>query len=72
MSLNEFCLFYSVPAETEEKLKRLDILPGDVKGIASLEREDWSGETGFSKLGWDRFKDLHIQFMQDIRDGVFN
>jgi hypothetical protein len=53
-------------------LKRLDILPGDVKGIASLEREDWSGEAGFSKLGWDRFKDLHIQFMQDIRDGVFN
>jgi hypothetical protein len=71
VSLDEFCLFYSVPADTEEKLKRLEVIPGDVKGIRSLERQDWSGEGGFSKLGWDRFKDLHARFMRDIRDGAF-
>ncbi|KIM86841.1 hypothetical protein PILCRDRAFT_86460 [Piloderma croceum F 1598] len=48
--LTEFCTFYSVPADIQEKLKRLDIIPRDVKGIALLERQDWLGEAGFSKL----------------------
>ena len=69
--LAEFCAFYSVPADTEEKLQRLDVMPGDVRGIVSLEREDWAGEGGFSKLGWDRFKELHGRFMRDVRDGIF-
>jgi len=71
VSLMEFCTFYSVPADIQEKLKRLDIIPGDVKGIASLERQDWSGEAGFLKLGWDCFQDLHVRFMKDVCDCVF-
>jgi len=69
--LAEFCAFYLVPADTEEKLRKLDVMPGDVRGIVSLEREDWAGEGGFSKLGWDRFKELHARFMRDVRDGIF-
>jgi hypothetical protein len=71
VTLTEFCNVYSVPTNTEEKLQRPDVIPGDVKGITSLEREDWSGEGGFSKLGWDRFKELHACFMRDVCDGVF-
>jgi len=67
----EFCTFYSVPTDIQEKLKRLDIIPGDVKCIFSLERQGWSGEAGFLKLGWDHFQDLHVQFMKDVRDHVF-
>jgi hypothetical protein len=35
--LAEFCTFYSVLADTGEKLRRLDVMPGDVRGIVSLE-----------------------------------
>lgn len=69
--LAEFCFHYNIPADTEEKLKKLEIIPGDVRGILSLERCDWAVEGGFTKLGWDRFKDIHKRFMDDIRNGAF-
>lgn len=71
VSLEEFCRRYEITSDTEEKLRKLEIIPGDVKGIESLERCDWATEGGFSKLGWDRFKDTHKRFMLDVHHGCF-
>ena len=70
--LEEFCLHYHITPETQEKLRKLDIIPGDVKGIESLERCDWSGDAGFSRIAWDRFRETHKAFMVDVRNGIFD
>jgi hypothetical protein len=67
VSMDEFCTTYSDSASDRERLERLEYCPGDA--IHKLEREDWQGQAGFSKLAWDRILEKHQEFLKDVRQG---
>jgi hypothetical protein len=67
--LDEFCTHYLVPAVDQERLEKLEFRPGN--NISKLEREDWQGQAGFSKLAWDRMLGKHAEFLNDVKLGVW-
>jgi hypothetical protein len=69
VSLNEFCAHYSISLADRERLDKLEYCPGDA--LEKLDREDWQGEAGFSKLAWCRMLDVHRTFMRDVKRGVW-
>jgi hypothetical protein len=69
VSLDEFCTHYSISLADRERLDKLEYCPGDA--IEKLDREDWHGEAGFSKLAWCRMLDVHRTFMRDVKKGVW-
>jgi hypothetical protein len=69
VSLDEFCTHYSISLADRERLDKLEYCPGDA--IEKLDREDWQGEAGFSKLAWCRMLDVHRTFMRDVKRGVW-
>ena len=70
ITLDEFCQRYEISAQDQAKLATLDVVPGDHDALCGLEREDWAA-VGFAKLAWDRFLKKHMQFMEDVRDGLW-
>jgi hypothetical protein len=70
ISLAEFCKRYGIDAEDCDRLTKLKFRPGD-RCVNKLEREDWHGHAGFSKLSWDDFLVKHKQFVREIKAGNF-
>lgn len=70
ISLAEFCERYEIDAEDCDRLTKLKFQPGD-RRVNKLEREDWHGHAGFSKLSWDDFLVKHKQFVREIKAGNF-
>lgn len=70
VSLSEFCEQYEIDEEDQARLARLKFQPGD-RRAEKLEREDWHGHAGFSKLSWDDFVTKHKVFVRDIKAGCF-
>jgi hypothetical protein len=54
VSLDDFCEAYDIDDEDKANLMKLKVQPGD-RRAERLEREDWHGHAGFSKLSWDDF-----------------
>lgn len=70
ISVEDFCERYKISEADCNKLKILEVALGD-RRCESLEKDVWSGEGGFSSLGWDRFKEKHARFCEDVRDGLW-
>ena len=68
ISLAEFCDRYEIDDEDHGCLSKLKFQPGD-RRVDKLEREDWHGHAGFSKLSWDDFLSKHRQFIRDVKAG---
>lgn len=68
ISLAEFCERYEIDDEDQDRLIKLKFQPGD-RRVDKLEREDWHGHAGFSRLSWDDFTSKHKQFVRDIKMG---
>lgn len=68
VSLDQFCEAYEIDDEDKAGLLKLKFHPGDQR-VDRLEREDWHGHGGFSKLSWDDFLQKHKQFVRDIKGG---
>lgn len=71
VSLNEFCQFYKISDSDQEKLSLLEVELGD-RRCEELGEEDWKNDAKFSKLGWERFKEKHARFCEDVKKGVWN
>lgn len=70
ISLDEFCQHYEIDDEDRGRLAKLKFQPGD-RRVEKLEREDWHGHAGFSKLSWDDFLSKHKTFVRDIKAGCW-
>ena len=70
VSLTEFCEHYEIDEEDQARLAKLKFQPGD-RRAEKLEREDWHGHAGFSKLSWDDFVAKHKVFVRDIKAGCY-
>lgn len=70
ISLAEFCDRYEIDDEDRGCLTKLKFQPGD-RRVEKLEREDWHGHAGFSKLSWDDFLSKHKQFVRDVKAGLW-
>jgi hypothetical protein len=68
ISLAEFCEHYEIDDEDQNRLIKLKFQPGD-RRADKLEREDWHGHAGFSKLSWDDFISKHKQFVREVKAG---
>lgn len=69
ITLDEFCAHYSIASADRERLDKLEYCPGDA--LEKLDREDWQGQAGFSKLAWCRMLDVHRALMRDVKQGVW-
>jgi|SRR5882672_9570284 len=70
ISLDEFCSFYNIDVEDQQKLGSLGYRPGD-NNILKLETEDWK-EVQFTKLRWLSFLDAHRRFLRDVKSGQWD
>ena len=52
-------------------MDNLEFIPGD-RGIEKLDREDWQGDAGFTKLAWDRVLRKHKEFLADVSKGMWD
>ncbi|KAJ3500782.1 hypothetical protein NLJ89_g9638 [Agrocybe chaxingu] len=68
LSLANFCEHYEIDNEDQARLAVLKFQPGD-RRVEKLEREDWHGHAGFSKLAWEDFLMKHRTFVRDIKAG---
>ncbi|PCH38910.1 hypothetical protein WOLCODRAFT_158448 [Wolfiporia cocos MD-104 SS10] len=71
ITLEEFCARYNIPDGDRKKLKLLEVELGD-RRCEELDKDTWHGDAGFTKLAWDRFKEKHARFCQDIQKGLWN
>lgn len=71
VSLDEFCECYRIDDEDKGRLAKLKFQPGD-RRVEKLERKDWQGHAGFSKLSWNDFLSKHKTFVCDIKAGCWN
>lgn len=71
VSLSDFCEKYEIDEEDKGRLEKLKFQPGD-RRVEKLEREDWQGHAGFSKLSWDDFVAKHKIFIRDVKAGCWN
>lgn len=69
VTLDEFSAHYSISLADRERLDKLEYCPGDA--LEKLDREDWQGQAGFSKLAWCRMLDVHRTFMRDVKQGIW-
>lgn len=69
VTLDEFCAYYSISLADRECLDKLKYCPGDA--LEKLDREDWQGEAGFSKLAWCCMLEVHRTFMRDVKRGIW-
>ncbi len=53
LSLDEFCMAYSIPQADQERLRLLGFFPGDPHAEC-VPRSRWADELGFSQVGWTR------------------
>jgi hypothetical protein len=70
VSLDQFCEAYEIDDDDKAGLLKLKFLPGD-RRVTRLEREDWHGHAGFSRLSWDDFLQKHKQFILDVKSGMW-
>lgn len=68
--MDEFCNAYAISASDQAKIIKLEVELGD-RRCEQLSQDVWKGDGGFSKLGWDRFKEKHARFCEDVMDGKF-
>jgi hypothetical protein len=71
VSCHDFCDRYEVSPGDEAKLDALEFIPGDWS-IERLGRENWQGDAGFTKLGWDRILQKHKEFLADVSKGSWD
>ena len=71
ISLEEFCQYYKISDSDHEKLLLLEVELGD-RRCEQLGEAEWKVEAKFSKLAWDRFKDKHARFCDDVTKGIWN
>ncbi|PCH45002.1 hypothetical protein WOLCODRAFT_155023 [Wolfiporia cocos MD-104 SS10] len=71
ITLEEFCARYNIPDGDHKKLELLEVELGD-RRCKELDKDTWHGDAGFTKLAWDRFKEKHARFCQDIQKGLWN
>jgi hypothetical protein len=69
ITLDEFCEHYSISPADRERLEKLEYCPGNA--INKLEREDWQGQAGFSKLLWNWMLETHHTFLNDVQQGFW-
>ncbi|KAI6150461.1 hypothetical protein BKA82DRAFT_4352310 [Pisolithus tinctorius] len=69
VSLSEFCTKYRLSAHTQEKLEKLDYIPGN-KVVESLSEADWK-DSGLSVLASRSFLAVHRKFCEAIRAGTW-
>ena len=67
ISLDEFCLRYSVDEVDHNRLEKMEFRPGD--DIDQLGSEEWKGLDGFTTLSWSRIQRKNRQFLDDVRKG---
>lgn len=68
ISLEEFCACFGISDEDLARLAKLSFVPGD-RRFHALEREEWQGFGGFSKIGWEDFLLKHKEFVREVKDG---
>jgi len=71
VSLDEFCDIYGFGDEVKARLDKLGVQPGD-RRVERLEREEWQGFGGFSRLAWEDFLQKHKSFVSDVLAGNWN
>jgi len=71
ISLDKFCEAYKIDDEDIANLMKLKVQLGDCHA-ERLEREDWHGHAGFSKLSWDDFVQKHKLFVCDVKAGKWD
>ncbi|KAL6300586.1 hypothetical protein BKA93DRAFT_752551 [Sparassis latifolia] len=71
ITVAEFCAKYKISKNDCRKLEKLEVILGD-RRCEDLEKEIWSGDAGFSKLGWDRFCEKHALFCDEVLRGLWD
>jgi hypothetical protein len=67
--LATFCERYNITSTDQERLEKLEFLPGD--RIDKLSEADWKVHAGFTALSWQRIIDKNNNFQCDARNGLW-
>lgn len=69
ISLAAFCQRYNISSMDQERLEKLEFLPGDK--IDKLPEVDWKTHAGFTALSWQQIVDKNRSFERDARNGLW-
>ena len=69
ISLAAFCQRYNINSMDQERLEKLEFLPGDK--IDKLPEMDWKTHAGFTALSWQQIVDKNHSFERDARNGYW-
>lgn len=70
IAMDEFGHRYNVPVADRAKLIKLEVVLGD-RRCEDLPEKEWK-DAGFTMLAWERFKDKHARFCDDITTGLWD
>ena len=68
ITLNEFCMHYTISDADKVKLLKLEVELGNQR-CENLDEDTWKQDGGFSHLGWERFTVKHTRFCADVQAG---